>query len=375
MTFFDEQGNPIQYQEWLKTYEPYYFLNGPTQGNRITGQRQTSLFVENQVCALLMQTTPLSKNDLILAMAWKIGEIDHAGSDAAKKIKFLNNWPISLKDRYRHDFLLSIPSLAANMPTILTKVGEGDPRYLFDLHPGLDGFGPTYILTVLFFVTHGRFPIYDRYAHVAAHAINQGLPPGSTVNYKELRKWTDYKDYMNLLAPLRKTVLQQLKSSSMFISRPVDRALWVYGHFFNTKPKVASTTSSSRIHSSAPVISGSNDVLVGRIRDLSQTTADGWRRREIVIGQDKNGYPKVRDCIHLVDSSGATYSALPMIRGAGIQGYVCLGKPGTLKAWFTRHYPLDKAKAENVYFEPTRHGDQYRIYTESEWKARRVAGP
>jgi hypothetical protein len=372
MKCFDEHGNQIQYQQWLKTYEPYYFLNGPTRGNRITSQRQTSPFVENRVFALLTQTTQLSKLDLILAMAWKIGEIDHPGSEAAKNIKYLHNWPTALKDRYRHDFSVSIPSLAARMPTILTQVGQGNPQYVFDLLPKLEGFGYVYILTVLFFVTHGRFPIYDRYAHIAALAIDQGLPPGSCVTYRDVQKWSDFQHYMNLLLRISKACPQQLGNPPMFISRPIDRALWVYGHFFETKPSTPSPTRPSGGHSAAPVKSASNGVLFGRIRDLCQITRDGWRRREIIVCQATNDYPKVGDCIHLVDSSGAHYSELPFIKGAGVQGFVCLGKPGALKLWFTRQYPLGSIKAENVYFEPTGLPNEYRIYSESEWKSAQV---
>jgi assimilatory nitrate reductase catalytic subunit len=41
------------------------------------------------------------------------------------------------------------------------------------------------------------------------------------------------------------------------IQWPVDRALWVYGHFFKFKSRTTSTTKSPEIHSSALVISGS----------------------------------------------------------------------------------------------------------------------
>src|SRR5258708_4837356 len=167
MIFFDNQGNQIQCQEWLMTYEPYYFLSGPTLQPRINGRNQSSPFVENQVCALLTQPTPLSKDNLILAMAWKIGGlIDHGRSEAGQKIVYLQDWPRRLTSKSRFgilDFSLSIPRLAATMPTILTQIGQGNPRYLFDLVPRPKGFGNVYILTVLFFVTHGEYPIYDKY--------------------------------------------------------------------------------------------------------------------------------------------------------------------------------------------------------------------
>jgi hypothetical protein len=371
MMFFDDKGNRIQCQEWLKIYEPYYFLNCSTRGHRIHRGNQTSRFVENQVCALLTQTTPFSKDDLILAIAWKIGLIDHRSSEASKKIKYLRDWPTALKDRYGHDFSVSIPSLAASMPTILTQLGQGNPQYLFDLHSELDGFGPVFILTVLFFVSHGRFPIYDRFAHIAALAIAQGLPPGSFVDYRAVQKWNDFQHYMNLLLPISHACPQGLGTPSMSISRLVDRALWVYGHFFETGPHPVRKTKSRGTQSSTPIIASSSGVLLGRLRDLCQHASDGWRRREIIIRQGANGYPRERDRIHLVDSSGASYRDLSFIKGAGVQGHVCLGKPGTLKEWFTRRYPVGEIKVENVYFEPTERSNEYRIYSELEWKARK----
>lgn len=115
---------------------------------------------------------------------------------------------------------------------------------------------------------------------------------------------------------------------------------------------------------------GSVSRLDGRIRDLSGFTSDGWRRREIIVRQGTNGYPKVRDNINLVDSSGATYSNLPFIKGAQEEGYVCLGQPGALKRWFTERYRFAEVSRENVYFESTVRPNEYRIYSESEWRAR-----
>jgi hypothetical protein len=178
MTFFDAQGNQIQPALWLSTYERSYFLHQPKQNGQ--PRNQTSRFVESQVCTLLTQAGPLSGADLNCAMAWKLGEIDHRVSEITKQIKYRHNWQIAVRDqRYKRDFSAGISSLAAQMPAILQQVSRGNPEYLFDLHPKLANFGPTYILAVLFFVTHGRYPIYDKYAHIAAQAIDRGLAPGA----------------------------------------------------------------------------------------------------------------------------------------------------------------------------------------------------
>jgi hypothetical protein len=375
VTFFDEQGGPIQFQQWLKTYEPYYFLNGPTRGQRINGRNQSSRFVEDQVCALLARSTTLSQQDLTLCMAWKIGGlIDHRGSEAHQKIEYLQNWPAALTAAGQYgtrDFSRSIPFLANSMSTLLKQISQGNPRYLFDLVPQLAGFGNVYILTVLFFVSHGRFPIYDRYAHIAAEAIAQDLRPDSRVHYRDLQKWDDYDRYMDLLRAINKARPEQPGSASMFISRPVDRALWVYGHFFQTGDKSYPATKPAQTYPDAPMRSAystgpSKGVLSGRIRDLCQTTSDGWRRREIIVRQGVDGYPRERDQIRLIDSSGATYD-LPFIKGAGIPGYTCLGKPGTLKPWFLRHYAANKIDGVTVYLRATDRPNEYRIYTGAEW--------
>ncbi len=293
MTFFDEQGKQIQCQQWLKTYKPYYFLNGSTRGQRINSRNQTSPFVESQVCALLKQTTQLSKDDLILAVAWKIGAIDHHGSEAAQKIKYLYNWDTALRDRYRRDFSEGISYLSAKMPTILQQINQGDPQYLFDLHSTLDGFGPVYVLAILFFMTHGKYPIYDQFAHIAVEAIHRSLPPGSYIPYRPLQEWSDYQHFMNLLRPIGGACPREVGDSRMFISRPVDRALWVYGHFF-TKPGTASANTSCGTHSSSPV-RGTAQILSStehgkeakmlngitvrcRVTSMSQRYADGLTR-------------------------------------------------------------------------------------------------
>jgi hypothetical protein len=375
MTFCDEQGNSIPCQEWADTYVPYYFLGPHQWGGR--PRNKTSHYVENEVCALLTKNAPLSRKDLEVIMAWKIGLIDHRQSEITRRIVYLQNWPTQLAPKLQYgtqDFSTSIPYLAANMITITAKINQ-NPQYLFNLKqqhlPQLRSFGYVYLLTLQFFITHGRFPIYDKFAHVATLAIDRGLvpdsPPTSQVKYTELAKWSDYQAYMNLLGRIRNACPQQAHFP-MFISRDLDRALWVYGHFFETNPNAVCKTTSTRTYTPAPITSGPSGILVGQICDLSNTTSDGWRRREINVRQGRDGYPAVRDIIHLIDSSDAKYDGVPFIKGARLPGHTCLGQPGALRPWFTRHYSVEKVELENVYFKPTGQPNEYRIYTESEWK-------
>jgi len=377
MIFFDEHENAIPCEQWLNTYLPYYFLDYPKWGGR--PRNQTSHYVEDEVCTLLTKTTPLSRKNLEDVMAWKIGLINHRKSEDTRQMAYLQNWPTTLSVNVQYgtrDFSTSIPYLAANMATIAAQLSH-DPQYLFNSvrkqDPHLKGFGYVYILTVQFFISHGRFPIYDKFAHVAALAIDQGLPPASPpksyVKY-QLTKWSDYQAYMSLLALIRNACPQQPANSPMFISRDLDRALWVYGHFFETEPNAFPKTTLHRSCTRIPRTAGSGAVLVGRIRDLCQFTTDGWRRREIIVRQSVNVYPREGDRVDLVDSSGGRYTNVPFIKGAGVQGYTCLGQPGALKPWFMRHYRSEQVEAASVYFKPTGQSNEYEIYSESEWRAR-----
>ncbi len=187
------------------------------------------------MCSLLSSPCELSKGDLIRAMGWKIGLINHQRSETLREFVYRQDWSVRLSAKLQFrtlDFSKSIPDLASQMPTILAQLQANNPRYVFDLAPQLPGFGYVYLLTVLFFASQGRFPIYDKYAHVGAIAIQEGLRPGSHIDYKGIQRWRDYEDYMGLLAPIGKAFPQA--ASSMLVSRPVDRGLWVYGHFFRT---------------------------------------------------------------------------------------------------------------------------------------------
>lgn len=88
-------------------------------------------------------------------------------------------------------------------------------------------FGSVYILTLIFFLSKGKFPIYDKFAYKAAKALFYNANPKDvTVEISLDKKDTDkvltlYCEYCWLLTQLFQTYS---------ITREQDQALWVYGH-------------------------------------------------------------------------------------------------------------------------------------------------
>lgn len=236
--FFDPDGRRIRGDEWVQIYEQYYFVGGPTHGRRLTKRNQSSRFVEDNICGLL-QKDELTEEDLKQIVAWKVGMIDHQASETSKGIKYLGDWHKDLQDRYGHSFARSISRLGKQARELRQDAKDCRYRKIFDLHRDLEGFDPVYMLTILFFLSHEKEPIYDKYADIAAQAINDGRQPGSNVNYRPLVSWTDYEKYKGVL----RSIASECHAS--FVSRPIDRALWSYGHFFTDRGLLLATRSDS----------------------------------------------------------------------------------------------------------------------------------
>ena len=107
----------------------------------------------------------------------------------------------------------------------------------------INGLGTVYLITILYFITKGNKPIYDRYAmaslsvlklhklhndiKVCKDSIIRGwnLPLKSEINDGIiLEKDSIYGQYCSLL--------EEFFPNNKWKDRDVDRALWVYGHYF-----------------------------------------------------------------------------------------------------------------------------------------------
>ena len=95
---------------------------------------------------------------------------------------------------------------------------------------GVKNIGAVYTITLIYFLSKGKFPIYDKYAHIAAKALYLGANPaniwvGEAPGKNEKTKvFNMYFEYCWLL----KRIFEVKKYC--YICRDKDQALWVYGH-------------------------------------------------------------------------------------------------------------------------------------------------
>lgn len=99
--------------------------------------------------------------------------------------------------------------------------------------------GPVYAITLLYFLSKGDYPIYDRFAHIAIKAICEEKTFESLVTDKELRKEfnPDIRNAEKVFECYKMHYMDRLYNvfdrRAYKESRNIDRALWAYGHLFS----------------------------------------------------------------------------------------------------------------------------------------------
>ena len=252
-TFFDKNGNTIEKGDFLKLYCDSYYLD---KDQYVPGLSRCSRSVENEIDNLLKRGIDSGKQgvqDVVHILAWKIGKIAHKKSESEKEFKYYDYWKNAEKYGvmlYGKPFKLGIiAKYIVDHMEDLTIEERNDLRAQNVLNKmsadlkreGVTGIGPVYLLTLLYFLSKGIYPIYDRFAMMAVDAIIAGAKPGDAVEYhtlpdKSSKKFnTIMQDHM---APYIHK-LDRVFGGKYQNSRDIDRALWTYGHLFVAAKKSA----------------------------------------------------------------------------------------------------------------------------------------
>lgn len=231
--FYNPKGEPFDEKAFIDFYSNCYYLTN-------------SKYVEDRIEALL-NADSLSPEDVMLILRWKLGRIDHKKSQSMNKIVFRGNENGSITQTERGKKV----NAAKLCETIAAKYTDWKNSYdyqsiLMELRDNSpENIGTVYLLTLLYFITGGELPIYDRFAMMAARAIigdefRGSRKPGAVIEYKEPPAKKDggfgslinsdrsqYREYIR--------ILKQIFGEEYKTDRNIDRALWVYGHCFRDK--------------------------------------------------------------------------------------------------------------------------------------------
>lgn len=211
MPFFDPQGNPIDIDEFVKIYEPIYYYR--ICCNNKSGF-ENSLRLEEKVQKILdkQHKSPygtLSLNQICEILEWKIGSVNENDEYGIYRTK------IDVQK------IIKVNYNEKNLNCMLRELCD------------VDGMGYVYSITVIYFLSGGKFPIYDKFAHLAVNAIldKEGKKPGEKINdlkpVSDVKFETAYERYENFCGGIR-----EIFGGKYETDRKYDRALWAYGHLF-----------------------------------------------------------------------------------------------------------------------------------------------
>lgn len=220
----------VQEKNFISKYEPLYFeSNNKTTDipNLNTTEREVEEYIENKLTSGLVDQ---------YVVAWKAGKLkkdDIHNDDFLSKRGYPNGYGKMINGDKLREYLSKLKS--EEIKKIIASSDSLNRDLLekcFDLAkenvPAY--FGSVYLINVLYFLSNGKVPIYDKYAHTAVKAlyfaenpsnIYVGDPPDKEDTHKVINMLTEYMWYLNELFGKSK------------IDRSLDRALWVYGHTKN----------------------------------------------------------------------------------------------------------------------------------------------
>lgn len=207
MKFFNTIGGEISKDEFVSFYSRvYYYL-------------YRDLELEHTIEEILVSDN-LTAKDIVDILRWKIGATKFSYQDNT----VTNQW-----------YTIAAGKLIEEIQGA-KKVKEPVCETLRELMKH-DHIGPVYAITLLYFLSKGTYPIYDKFAHIAIKVIEEELPFKSLVEDKKLEEEfsTGATDAKKIFRRYQDKYVDRLHKvfGRTYNTRDIDRALWVYGHLFN----------------------------------------------------------------------------------------------------------------------------------------------
>lgn len=202
----------------------------------IENLKGTDFSAENEVVNSLLKCSIFNK----YALAWKAGKIDWKNDKLGIKNNFESEDEACYINGYggkinKDTFKTYCLNLETKKEIINKFVDDNNWKEAYKTVMAISpkNIGPVYNINTLFFLTAGKAPIYDKFAHKAVKALLLDISPsevylgGNPIKGDVDKVIALYKEYMILLKLI---FTSEINKNGMYISRELDRSLWVYGH-------------------------------------------------------------------------------------------------------------------------------------------------
>ena len=241
--FYDCRTNlSISKDEFIEMYNKSYFRSAERV---VKGVTQNSKVAETEIERILNEGIKTT-NDVINILAWKIGKIKHKDTDENGKITFSKDcedpyhFNIYRYGKKWEEIKEFVEYIVKHIDRLYLTSKDSPQEVLNELgKKAKNGIGPVYLITLLYFISKGQYPIYDRFAYIALQEIKNGAEPFTTriepqtLPNKTSKKFKSvYEDYIEPYMQDISLVFGSDYNSSIEEYRNMDRALWVYGHAF-----------------------------------------------------------------------------------------------------------------------------------------------
>ena len=247
--------------QFVEDYEKEYFRDGycskAVQGKKCRLLR-SSCYPEKEIERILCEGIK-NAEDVVHILAWKTGKINHKKCTEEKTpFSYYGGWEKLGERKNWADAPNTVEIWGSQLPIKDIAQYVSDPKNLerwetyicqdrwFDVLNELEhqkkerhwkGIGVVYFLTLLYFVSKGKYPIFDRFVDKALDSIYgekcknvhyQYMPsvlPKKEDKLQKIKNW--YSCYCRRIEKLKEGLTVEYQKPT---DRCLDRALWVYGH-------------------------------------------------------------------------------------------------------------------------------------------------
>lgn len=246
-------------EQYAKAY--YYPENGKIDQPLIKRLSRCSQYSEREIDSLL-ESGIKNEEDVIHILAWKIGKIAHKTCSEKKPFSYSSDWAdLENYDKWAcHSSTIRLRKNQFPIKEIAEYVLSNLNHWEEDIEQntwfcvledfnntkrekGWHGLGTVYCITLLYFISKGKYPIFDQFADKALDVISQNKeafpnaddkkyePIPSDLPTKDEKKMGElkerYKRYCKKIETLKSQLSGRYRDPQ---NRDLDRALWVYGH-------------------------------------------------------------------------------------------------------------------------------------------------